>query len=92
MAQVCVTGGSGRLGNVLVRTLLTQGHQVRILEAGTGTPRSLEGLNVELIYGSVLEPETVERAIGDAEVVYHLAAKVDLDRDLDGSVMKVNIE
>ncbi|MGB1580502.1 MAG: NAD-dependent epimerase/dehydratase family protein [Nevskiales bacterium] len=92
MAQVCVTGGSGRLGNSLVRALLAQGHAVRVLEPGQSVPRSLEGLDIELVYGSVLDRNCVEQAIGDASVVYHLAAKVDLDRDLDGSVMAVNVE
>lgn len=92
MAKVTVTGGSGRLGNSLVRALLERGDQVRVLEPGNGTPESLAGLDVELIHGSVLDKAAVEQAIGDAEVVYHLAAKVDLDRDLDGSVMAVNVE
>lgn len=90
--KVTVTGGSGRLGCSLVRTLLEKGNTVRVLEHGSGIPESLKGLDVEYIYGSVLDKAVVEQAVAGAEVVYHLAAKIDLDRDLDGSVVAVNVE
>ena len=89
---VTVTGGSGRLGCSLVRALLNHGHHVRVLEPSAGVPPSLAGLDVELVHGSVLDRAAVEQAIGNASVVYHLAAKVDLDRDIDGSVHAVNVE
>ncbi len=90
--QVTVTGGGGRLGCALVRALLEQNHKVRVLEPGRDTPASLRGLDVEIIHGSVLDPAAVAQAIGDSATVYHLAAKIDLDRDLDGSVQAVNVE
>ncbi len=89
---VTVTGGGGRLGCALVRALLAQGFSVRVLEPATALPASLQGLEVELISGSVLDPAAVARAVDGARVVYHLAAKIDLDRDLDGSVQAVNVE
>lgn len=89
---VAVTGASGRLGCALVRALLERGHQVRVLELGEGRPASLAGLAVEIVHGSVLDTDAVATLIDGAEVVYHLAAKVDLDRDHDGSVHAVNVE
>ncbi len=92
MPQVTVTGASGRLGCTLVRALLAHGDQVRVLEHGSGIPASLQGLDVDIVYGSVLDKQAVDAAIGDAQIVYHLAAKVELDRDLDGSVVAINVE
>ncbi len=89
---VTVTGGAGRLGNALVRTLLERGQKVRVLEPGQAVPKSLEGLDIELVHGSVLDAEAVERSIKGAEVVYHLAAKIHLDRDRDGSLQAVNVQ
>jgi dihydroflavonol-4-reductase len=88
---MAVTGGAGRLGNALVRLLLEQGHRVRVLEPGQGPIPSLAGLDVELVRGSVLDPETVARVVAGAEVVYHVAAKIHLDRDRDGSLYAVNV-
>jgi len=90
--QVAVTGASGRLGCALVRALLERGDSVRALELGLGTPPSLEGLEVELVHGDVLDREAVEKLVTGAEQLYHIAAKVDLDRDRDGSVWAVNVE
>jgi dihydroflavonol-4-reductase len=88
-----VTGGAGRLGNALVRVLLERGHRVRVLEPGEGpVPPSLAGLsNIELVRGSVLDPEVVARIVQGAEVVYHVAAKVHLNKDRDGSLYAVNV-
>ena len=87
-----MTGGSGRLGNVLVRALLERGAKVRVLEPGAGRPASLAGLDLELVHGSILDREAVAALCRGAEVVFHLAAKVDLDRDADGSIFAVNVE
>jgi dihydroflavonol-4-reductase len=87
-----VTGASGMLGNTLVRALLARGDRVRALETGSGTPRSLAGLDVELVRGSVLDASVLESVVRGADRVFHLAAKIDLDRDRDGTIHAVNVE
>ena len=89
--SVLVTGGGGRLGNVLVRRLLETGHEVKVLEPGR-RPESLEGLDIDFVSGSVLEPDDVNRAIEGVDVVYHLAAKIDLRPKKDPMMMPINIE
>lgn len=86
-----VTGGGGRLGNVLVRRLLDEGQRVRVLEPGA-RPESLEGLDVELLRGSVLDRLDVERAVQGVDVVYHLAAKIDLRPKKDPMMVPINVE
>jgi dihydroflavonol-4-reductase len=87
-----VTGASGMLGNTLVRQLLAGGDRVRVIATGSGTPRSLAGLDVELVRGSVLDASVLGSLVRGADRVFHLAAKVDLDRDRDGSIHSVNVE
>jgi len=86
-----VTGGGGRLGNVLVRQLLQDGHQVRVLEPGP-RPQSLEGLDIDFISGSVLDNVDVARAVEGSDVVYHLAAKIDLRPKKDPMMYTVNVD
>ena len=86
-----VTGGGGRLGNVLVRRLVESGHKVRVLEPGT-LPESLEGLDIEFMSGSVLDSGDVGRATDGADVVYHLAAKIDLSPNKDPMMYTLNVE
>jgi dihydroflavonol-4-reductase len=86
-----VTGGGGRLGNVLVRRLLDDGQQVRVLEPGA-LPESLAGLDIEFMSGSVLDAEDVSRAVEGVDVVYHLAAKIDLSPKKDPMMYPINVE
>ncbi len=72
--KALVAGATGIVGTNLVRTLLTDGHQVRVLLRPSGNPRSLRGLAVEAVDGDVLEPESLSRAISGCDVVFHAAA------------------
>lgn len=91
MMQALVTGGGGRLGNVLVRRLLEMGHRVRVLEPGE-KPESLDGLDIDFVRGSVLDSDDVARAIDGVDLVYHLAAKIDLRPRKDPSMIPINVE
>ncbi|MBW2191584.1 MAG: NAD-dependent epimerase/dehydratase family protein [Deltaproteobacteria bacterium] len=86
-----VTGGGGRLGNVLVRRLLENGQQVRVLEPGT-LPESLAGLDIDFMSGSVLDTGEVARATDGVDVVYHLAAKIDLSPKKDPMMYIINVD
>ena len=86
-----VTGGGGRLGNVLVRRLIENGQKVRVLEPGT-LPESLAGLEIEFMQGSVLDAGDVGRAVDGVDVVYHLAAKIDLSPKKDPMMFTINVE
>ncbi|HNS63942.1 MAG TPA: NAD-dependent epimerase/dehydratase family protein, partial [Anaerolineaceae bacterium] len=71
-----VTGAAGHLGNVLVRELLSQGQKVRALVLPGEDTRSLNGLDVELVQGNILNRDDLSRACEGIDVVYHLAALV----------------
>jgi len=86
-----VTGGGGRLGNVLVRRLVEDGQKVRVLEPGT-LPESLAGLDIEFMSGSVLDTGDVARATDGVNVVYHLAAKIDLSPKKDPMMFTINVD
>jgi dihydroflavonol-4-reductase len=86
-----VTGGGGRLGNVLVRRLIENGQKVRVLEPGP-LPESLAGLEIEFMQGSVLDAGDVGRAVDGVDVVYHLAAKIDLSPKKDPMMFVINVE
>jgi nucleoside-diphosphate-sugar epimerase len=77
MAVYLVTGGAGFIGSSIAEALLASGEHVRILDDfSTGRRENLEGLpgRVELIEGTISDPETVARAMRGVEVVFHEAA------------------
>lgn len=74
--KVLVTGASGHLGSNLVRALLADGHEVRVLYQARADNRSIEGLDVEKVEGDLREPESLRRAVAGVARVFHVAAKI----------------
>jgi len=66
-----VTGASGHVGGNLVRALLAEGREVRVLIHHDR--RAIEGLDVEVVEGDVCDPASLRRAFAGADIVYHLA-------------------
>ena len=94
--RVLITGGGGFQGSHVAEHCLGAGNHVTILN----TP-SLEAENnlasfaqdVSIVWGSITDPEIVEKAIRSQDVVFHLAARINVDESLEvpSSVFNVNI-
>lgn len=71
-----VTGGSGFLGQELIKRLLAQGHDVRVIARNEGKLVELKDKfpAVEIIVGDIMDKSIVDRAMTDVDGVYHLAA------------------
>lgn len=77
---VLVTGGAGYIGSVLVRQLLTEGHEVRVLDVmrfgGESLLPLLEEPRLTVLRGDVRHDHDVRRALNGVSAVVHLAAIV----------------
>jgi dihydroflavonol-4-reductase len=72
--KALVTGATGLLGGHIVRELQTRGHTVRALARPTSDRSSLSGLDVEVVTGDVLQPDSLIAAAAGCEVIVHAAA------------------
>jgi UDP-glucose 4-epimerase len=75
--RVVVTGGGGFIGANLCRDLLRaeQVEEVIVLDNFATSSRSnLDGVDVTLVEGSILDEEALDTAMGGADAVVHLAA------------------
>ena len=75
--RVCVTGGTGFLGAALVQELLAREVPVRVLARPSRRADALESQGAEVVRGDLADADCIARAVQGADVVYHLAAKVD---------------
>jgi dihydroflavonol-4-reductase len=69
-----VTGASGFLGSHVARLLIERGERVRVLVRPTSSTRLIEGLSVERVVGDLRDPKSLNRALQNVGVVYHVAA------------------
>jgi nucleoside-diphosphate-sugar epimerase len=81
MAQVFVTGGSGFIGQVLVRRLLDEGNAVRVLVRSEASAATVSALGAAPVRGELTDPATWRDEVVGSEVVFHLAAETDIAAD-----------
>jgi dihydroflavonol-4-reductase len=73
--QAFVTGGTGLLGNNLVRELVDAGHDVTVLvRSPEKAERVLADLDVEIVVGDLTDVSGFETALEGTEVLFHAAA------------------
>lgn len=78
--MIVVTGATGHIGNVLVKTLVKNGKKVRAFVLPSEDLTPLAGLDVEIFYGDIRDIQKVEEAFCDAEIVYHLAGIISISK------------
>src|SRR4051794_12464145 len=76
--MILVTGGGGFIGTHLVRLLVEQGRDVRVLERPGAAVNHLPLSRIELVAGDIRDRSCVDRAVAGCAEVYHLAANPNL--------------
>jgi dihydroflavonol-4-reductase len=74
MAKVLITGATGFIGNHVTRLCLERGDDVRVMVMPGEDRSPLAGMEVEVVEGNLLDPESLVRAVQGIEQLYHLAA------------------
>lgn len=91
---VVVTGGTGLVGNNVVRLLHAQGHRVRALvrPRRSGIDRSLADLPIDIVEGSLEDVSFLERGCEAASLVVHAAGMVHIGRRHSDEMWTTNVE
>jgi nucleoside-diphosphate-sugar epimerase len=75
--MILITGGTGFIGNRLVKRLIEKNQKVRclVLKEDKGLPL-ISDSGAEIVYGDILNVKSIEDSLDNVRVVLHLAALV----------------
>ncbi|MGD9605521.1 MAG: NAD-dependent epimerase/dehydratase family protein [Bacilli bacterium] len=86
-----VTGGTGHIGNVLIRELFAQGYQIKAIVMPNDCYQIIEPY-AEIIIGNILDLPFLQATIKDVDVVFHLAGIVEIGSGKKKLIHKVNVQ
>ncbi len=87
-----VTGASGFIGSWLVRKLIHEGHQVKVLCRPTSDFRLILDLEFEKCFGDITDPKTITPALSDIDTVFHLAGYIGYKKSDHALMDQVNVQ
>jgi nucleoside-diphosphate-sugar epimerase len=91
--KTLVTGASGHLGANLVRRLLADGQDVRVLLWQRDAPENaaVDGLKVDKVYGDIRDLTAMRAATRGVDRVFHVAAKISTIAGGEQEIYDINV-
>jgi dihydroflavonol-4-reductase len=90
--KALVTGATGFIGGNLVRELLEQGFDVRVLVRDTSSRTNIDGLDVEVAIGDLTDRRSLDKALDGCHVLFHAAAAYTFWASDPSAVYRTNVE
>ena len=87
-----VTGATGFVGAAVARALLAQGRRVSVLAREGSDRRNIEGLDVEVATGDLLDPASFPGALAGCDALYHVAADYRMWTPDPARMYAINVE
>jgi len=93
MSIAFVTGGTGFVGRNLIEQMVTTGWQVVALHRQTSNIEALKSLNVQLVEGSITDPQSLQRAMPEkVDAVFHVAGNTNMWSRLNSQQTRDNVD
>jgi dihydroflavonol-4-reductase len=90
--KALVTGATGFVGAAVARALLDAQWQVRALARKGSDRRNLRGLDVDVCEGDLNDVDSLQRAIGGCEGLFHVAADYRLGAPDPSQLYRANVD
>ena len=84
--RVLITGGAGFIGSHIAQALHGENEVLVLDDLTTGKRENLEGMDVELITGSIRDADLVRKAMEGVDFVFHHAAIASVPRSVDDPI------
>jgi nucleoside-diphosphate-sugar epimerase len=88
---ILLTGANGHLGANLLRRLLADGAAVRVLLRPYSDNSTVDGLDVERVYGDLANPASLDVATRNCAAVYHCAAQISTVSGREAEIYAANV-
>ena len=73
--KTLVTGATGFLGSAIVRELLKDNRELKVLVRRGADTANIDGLDVEIVYGDLRDSDSLLSALIGCDVLYHTVAR-----------------
>lgn len=90
--KVLITGADGMLGSSICREALKQGYSVRAMVLPDRKTTVLDGLDIELVQGNLLDEVAVAKAVEGCDYIINVAASTQIWPRRSPFIWKVNYE
>ena len=90
--RIFVTGGTGLLGNTILRQLSDAGRESISLVRGTPDSKVFDGVETEFVGGDLLDHEVIDRAVASSDAVIHSAGLIHIGWKKCKESMQVNCD
>ncbi len=80
------------LGSNLVRELIQRDHQVRAFLLPNSPAKTLDGLDIEITYGNILDAQQLTEASVNCDAIIHTAANTNIWPNRSEIVRRVNVD
>ena len=89
--SILVTGATGFIGSQITRQLVEKGEDVRVLLRNTSNTANIKDLEVEKVYGDILDKDSLKSAIKGCNTLYHTAGYVSFKKSDYDKMNNINV-
>jgi UDP-glucose 4-epimerase len=87
MKKVGITGGAGFIGSNLTRRLISEGHDVIVVDdLSTGLISNIDQSGCTFVNGSITDHQELQNALKDCQTIFHFAARGSVPRSIKNPV------
>ena len=90
--KTLVTGSTGFLGSAILRKLLEDGREVKVLIREKSNTTNIDGIDVEIACGDLRDSDSLQSALNGCDVLYHTAAYYSLWDQNKQIIYDINVE
>ena len=81
--KVFLTGATGFIGGNLARKLVNRGYSVRALVRRSSNLQAIEGIDLEIVDGDILDVNSLKIGMEGCQAVFHTAAIYTFGRGIE---------